>query len=153
MNKTFNSKLLLVLSSLVLLSACGNGDDGGVQQPAPGSLPPAVFVNNDTNNSVSAWSTDATTGALTTLAGSPFDAGAVSEDFVGDSSSIKIDEANLRLYVSNTDGSVTVYDIDSNTAELTLVAGSLFSSGGNQTFGNALYPSQLLRRSKNTIPP
>lgn len=80
-----------------------------------------LYVPNTGSNDVSAYSIDATTGALTTVSGAPFAAG---------NSPLEVtrDPSGRFLYVVNkgaaTDPSISEYTIDSSSGALTRVAGS-----------------------------
>jgi 6-phosphogluconolactonase (cycloisomerase 2 family) len=75
------------------------------------------------NGNVSAYYIDATTGTLTSVAGSPFTAGVATGD-------IKIDPTGHFVYVA-TSPNISVYAIDATSGALTEVAGSPFASGTN----------------------
>ena len=82
--------------------------------------------NNDSPNSVSAYSVNLSTGALTTVAGSPFATGG-DGGFSADIDSLAI--CGSTLYASNTEDSVSVFRINEATGALTAVAGSPFAAG------------------------
>jgi len=72
---------------------------------------------------VSGYSIDAATGALTQFAGSPFAAGTGSV-------SITVDPSGKLAYVANlSSNNVSAYDINANTGVLTALAGSPFAAG------------------------
>ena len=74
-----------------------------------------LYVANNGDNNVSAYTIDQATGALTQIAGSPFPAGAAPL-------AIEIDDAGKLLYVPNSvSKTVTVYSMDSATGKLQTV--------------------------------
>jgi 6-phosphogluconolactonase len=86
-----------------------------------------VYVANSENaaggNSVSAYTINANTGALTPVAGSPFPTGA-------EPGAVMTDPSGKFLYVPNTaDNTISVFAIDANTGALTSVQGSPFAAG------------------------
>jgi 6-phosphogluconolactonase (cycloisomerase 2 family) len=88
------------------------------------STPIFAYVANSGTDTVSAYSVDATTGALTQIAGSPFVAGSAPY-------SVAVNPAGTFAYVSNSgDATVSVYSIDGTTGALTPIAGSPFPTGG-----------------------
>jgi 6-phosphogluconolactonase (cycloisomerase 2 family) len=88
------------------------------------STPIFVYVTNEYTFTVSAYSVDASTGALTPIAGSPFAAGAHPY-------SVAVNPAGTFAYVANSgDNTVSAYSIDVTTGALTPVAGSPFPTGG-----------------------
>ena len=107
----------------------------GALAAIPGSLSPAVFPNSvavdpagrfayvTSNNGVLAYTIDATSGALTTILGSPFHAG------VGPSS-VAVDPKGKFAYVANGAGNnVSGHTIDATTGALTTIPGSPFPAG------------------------
>ena len=84
-----------------------------------------AYVANGTSNNVSAYSINATTGALTQVTGSPFPAGSTP-------SSVTVNPAGTFAYVTNQNSSnVSAYSINATTGALTQVAGSPFTAGTN----------------------
>jgi 6-phosphogluconolactonase (cycloisomerase 2 family) len=88
-----------------------------------------VYVtNSSSSNSVTAFRMDPTTGALTTVAGSPFAAGS-------EPNSVVADLSGRFLYVTNESTStsipstVSAYTIDPTSGALTAIAGSPFAAG------------------------
>jgi len=69
---------------------------------------------------------NATTGALTAVAGSPFDA--VQQDPI----SIAVDPTGKFAFVATYWGDISAYKINASTGALTLVAGSPFNHSANQ---------------------
>lgn len=83
-----------------------------------------VYVANNSND-VSAFTINPTTGALTTVAGSPFAAGT-------GPTAIAVDPGGKFAYaVNGVDGTVSAYTINAGTGALTAVAGSPFTVGAN----------------------
>ncbi len=84
-----------------------------------------AYVANQNSNDVSAYSVDATTGALTAIAGSPFAAGAnpsgVAFDYLG--------TEEFAYVVNAGSNNVSAYSVNMTTGALTAVAGSPFATG------------------------
>jgi 6-phosphogluconolactonase (cycloisomerase 2 family) len=108
---------------------------GGIQPAiATGIAPAAVTIDplgkflyvmngGGAPGSVSAFAIDATAGALTTVAGSPFAAGTAPADFA-------MDASGKFLYVANSGSDdVSAFTIDSTTGALAAVTGSPFGTG------------------------
>jgi 6-phosphogluconolactonase len=86
------------------------------------------------SNAISAYTINSSTGALTTVAGSPFAAGNVPMI-------VRVDPSGRYAYAANMDSnSISAYLINSSTGALIPIAGSPFSSGGGPT-GLAIDPS------------
>jgi len=91
-----------------------------------------LFVANQVNasvsstgNNISVYTINATTGALTAVAGSPFAAGKTP-------SSLMTDPSGKFLYVTNQgDNTISAFTIAADTGVLTPVAGSAFTAGRN----------------------
>ena len=86
-----------------------------------------VYVTNGGDSTVSGYTIDPSTGALTPIAGSPFpaDAGPSSGP-----SAMAVDPSGKFAYVANSGlGTVSGYTIDSSTGALTSIAGSPFAGG------------------------
>lgn len=82
-----------------------------------------VYVANGGSNSVSAYTINPASGALSAVAGSPFAAGS-------DPVSITVDEAGQFAYVANLGSyNVSAYTINPATGALTAVSGSPFPAG------------------------
>lgn len=116
----------------------------GTGWPGGGGVSRFAFVVNshtDSNVSgvtISAYTVDATTGALTAVAGSPF-----STDVSGGSGTmwIDVDPSGRFLYVPNRGAAtVSVFGIDS-TGKLSEIAGSPFASGGGDAFVVEVHPN------------
>lgn len=88
-----------------------------------------VYVTNANSNTISAFSIDTNTGALTPISGSPFASG------VGPWGA-SVDPTGKFLYVTNDgEGTVSAYTIDGTTGSLTPISGSPFVASGNGTVG------------------
>jgi uncharacterized protein (TIGR03437 family) len=104
-----------------------------------------VYTNDSVGvNTVSGWSVD-TTGKLTLLAGSPFatkgNAGNVAlfDDMDFTATRIVASKAANLLFVSNdSDGSISVFNVNASTGTLTLVNGSPFQALGACNTGYSL---------------
>ncbi|MGC2408266.1 MAG: beta-propeller fold lactonase family protein [Candidatus Cybelea sp.] len=86
-----------------------------------------VYVTNDgtSSNNVSAYTVDATSGALTPVVGSPFGAGTGP---VG----VAVDPKGKFVYEANAQSNnIYGYSIDARSGALTPVAGSPFAAGDN----------------------
>ncbi len=119
---------LSVLSGL--LAGCGIGTSS-TTAPPPAAPSTFVYVTNAGANSVSAYKTDSTSGALTAVSGSPFPAGS-------QPMSAALDPAGKFLFVANAGnatgvGTVSAYTIDASSGALTAVADSPFASGDPAT--------------------
>jgi 6-phosphogluconolactonase (cycloisomerase 2 family) len=114
---------LTVLSSMVT-----RGNTNGIavsHGPALTFTPKFAYVANTAGNSVSAFTVDLSTGALTAVAGSPFSTGASTTP-----KSVAADRTGKFLYTANSGtGDVSAFTINSD-GSLTAVAGSPFSTGG-----------------------
>ena len=87
----------------------------------------ATDAINDENGTISAYTINATSGALTPLPGAPFAAGS-SPVFLA------VDSTGKFAYVANaTTASVSAYTIDPTSGALTPVAGSPFAPGTEPT--------------------
>ena len=99
----------------------------GASVPQSIAVDPAtkfVFVGSSAASNVSAFTINATTGALAAVTGSPF------ADPGGSNYGIAVDSSDRFVYVANdTTGSVSAYTITSGTGALNLVFGSPFSAG------------------------
>ena len=107
----------------LLLAGCGGNS---MQAVIPGPVPQNAnfaFVANMNSNTISGFSLDPKTGALSPLAGSPFAAGTGPEF-------MSADPTGKFLFVANSGSSdVSVFQITSQTGTLTPVPGSPFPAG------------------------
>jgi len=95
-----------------------------------------VYVANDASNSISIYTIDATTGALTAVANLSVSAG--SPHFLA------VNPQGRYLYMTNGgSNSVSVYAIDAGTGALTAVSGSPFPTGNNPSSA-AIHPGGTL---------
>jgi 6-phosphogluconolactonase (cycloisomerase 2 family) len=82
-----------------------------------------AYVTNNISADVSAYAINATTGALTAIAGSPIAAGT-------NPRSLTVDPSGKFAFVANRGtNNVSVYTIDAATGALTAIAGSPFATG------------------------
>jgi len=95
---------------------------------APTSSAKFAYVVNSGSNTVSGYSIDATSGALTPLAGSPFVTGFTP-------ASVAVDPTGKFAYVANrASNTVSGYGIDATSGVLTPLAGSPFMTGTSPVF-------------------
>ena len=115
-------RLTAVAALALSLTACWSGSTGTTgQQGASG--PAFAYVAKQGDGTVSAYSIDASTGALTQLTGSPFAAGTYPVF-------VTVNPAGTFAYAANQYGNtVSAYSIDATTGALTPVAGSPFATG------------------------
>jgi YVTN family beta-propeller protein len=107
-----------------------------------------AYVANETSNTISAYSIDASTGALTPIAGSPFAATGTTPVAVA------VDPNGVYLYVANNGSNdVSVYSIDAATGVLTAVGEPVGS--GNGPFALLVDPSDqflfVINKTDNTV--
>src|SRR5260370_41817202 len=101
-----------ICSLLVMIGLAPLGADA---QTAKGSgttnkVPKFAYVANENSSNVSAYTIDHTTGALTSVPGSPFAAGSLP-------SSVAVDPSGNFAYVANCgSNNVSAYSIDSTSA-------------------------------------
>lgn len=98
----------------------------GASVPQSIAVDPAtkfVFVGSSAASNVSAFTINATTGALTGVTGSPF------ADPGGSNYGIAVDSSDRFVYVANGTGSVSAYTITASTGALNLIFGSPFLAG------------------------
>jgi 6-phosphogluconolactonase (cycloisomerase 2 family) len=121
--------LSILLALSLLLASCG-GDVGG--DAASNKIPRFTYVVNGGDNTVSAYTINATTGALTLVPGSPFATGSVPGAFP---ISISVAPSGRFAYVAN-DGSndVWAYIINATTGALTAVPGGPFAPSTDTRF-------------------
>jgi DNA-binding beta-propeller fold protein YncE len=108
-----------------------------------------AYALNSGDNNVSGYTIDPTTGPLTPIAGSPFDAGTFPL-------SVAVDPNGKFVYVANSLGnSVSGYTINPTTGALTPIAGS--PSSGKFTFvanfgDNSMRDTRSTRRAERSRP-
>jgi len=119
--------LFLVPASLICIFALAIGcGTMGNQPSAPGQTTAFAFVSNSGSATVSAFDIS-TTGRLSTIAGSPFTAGAGAEFMA-------FDAVHKVLFVSNQSAnSISAFSVDTGTGMLTAVPGSPFATGARPT--------------------
>src|SRR6185312_11239528 len=95
-----------------------------------------AYVTNENDNTISAYTIDRGTGALTQVAGSPY---ATDTTPI----SVTVNPAGTFAYVANANGSsVSAFSIDQATGALTQISGSPFSVGnGNSPYGITVNPA------------
>jgi 6-phosphogluconolactonase len=88
-----------------------------------------VYVADTADATISAFTLDSTSGALSVVAGSPFPSGGQGTNHgpLG----IAADAAGKYIYVCNASNDISVFTFNSQTGVLTALAGSPFASGGN----------------------
>jgi 6-phosphogluconolactonase len=137
--------LVGALATATFLAACGGTSNGlapstsSEVQSGAGTGEFIYVANSDLDGSssgpysVSAYAANATSGALTQVAGSPFAAG-------NGPLSLAIDPNGTFVYVANVDsGNVSAYSISPTSGALTPVYGSPFAAGSGPT-GVAINP-------------
>ncbi|MGA7092411.1 MAG: beta-propeller fold lactonase family protein, partial [Candidatus Cybelea sp.] len=135
-------RLVAPLFATLAIAACDSGGRSNLPETvsqsslerAPG---PAVaqfaYVANYGSNDVSAYTINATSGALTPVTGSPFGAGTQAYD-------VAIDPDGKFAYVTNYgSNNVSAYTINATSGALTPVTGSPFGAG-IQSLGIAVDP-------------
>jgi len=117
------SEAALIIAALVTAGGCSGGlTSASGPQPQPQQVTAFAFVANLNSNTVSAFQMDST-GALSTVAGSPFATDAGPEFLAADAS-------GKFLFVGNSGtNTVSAFQINATTGALTAVPGSPFSSG------------------------
>ena len=98
-----------------------------------------VYVTNEGSNNISAYSIDATSGALTPVAGSPFGTDSGPNAVAGNVTGTFAFVANQNY--PNGSGSVSVYSIDATSGALTPVTGSPFGDADGEPYGLAVDPT------------
>ncbi len=114
---------------VVALNGCGNffTSDNGSSGGSTGGTPKFVFVSNFNSGgagSVSAFTVDSSTGALTAVTGSPFSSGAGSGP-VG----IAADSGGNFVFMPNQGGGISSFQVNRNSGALAGAAGSPFTAG------------------------
>jgi 6-phosphogluconolactonase len=105
----------------------GTSDVTNIAVTCTTNPPRFAYVANRGSNNVSAYSVDATTGALTAIAGSPFAAGKLPV-------AIAVDSTGSYAYIANqTDATISAFLIDRSTGALTEARGSPFTTGSAPT--------------------
>jgi DNA-binding beta-propeller fold protein YncE len=117
-----NTRMLSWLMLPMLLSLGGCPSDGGPSGITEGVSVPAVAYVANSGGGVSAYTINTTTGALITVAGSPFGAGTTPN-------AVTVSPNGSFVYVANGGGGVSAYTITAGTGVLTPVAGSPFAAG------------------------
>jgi 6-phosphogluconolactonase len=103
-----------------------------------------LYAPDPPANEVVGFVIDSTTGALTSVPGSPFPAGMQPEQVV-------IDPSGHFLYVSDfSGGAISGFTVDSSTGALTTITGSPFFAGGDDPDGMVVHPSGKFLYCTNT---
>jgi 6-phosphogluconolactonase len=95
-----------------------------------------VYVADTADVTISAFTLDSTSGALSVVAGSPFPSGG--QGTINGPLGIVADAAGKYIYVCNASNDISVFTFNSQTGVLTGLAGSPFASGGNAPTGIAV---------------
>ena len=134
-----NQNIALLLCCLSVLAACGGGDggSGGGNLISPGSSSSSsaasvgkfIYIPNNGANTITAYSINATTGALTAIPGAPFATGA--GNFT---SSLAAHPSGRFLYATNLGNtniaaSVSAFVVNNTTGALSLTSGSPYPVG------------------------
>jgi hypothetical protein len=128
--------LSLLMLAMLLINGCGGG-----MAPTPMQAGPTAsfaFIANSEAGNVSAFAID-TSGALFSVPGSPFPAGAGAEFMA-------LDPAHGLLFVANQDANnISAFSVDTNSGLLTPVPGSPFPAGAMLT------ASPWIRRESSSL--
>lgn len=113
-----------LLAATALLIGCTSVGEGFIIPVGEGEVVPRfVFVKNLNDGTVTAFTVNPTTGALTAVAGSPFD--------IGDSPGrfLAVDPTSRFVYVPVFEDTLVVLQVNQTTGALTPVSGSPFDIG------------------------
>lgn len=112
-----------LLAATALILGCGTFGEGFLIPVGEETAPKFVFVKNQWDGTVAAFTVNPTTGALTAVTGSPFD--------IGDccSASLDADPTSRFVYVPVSADSLVVLGVNQSTGALTPVSGSPFDIG------------------------
>jgi 6-phosphogluconolactonase (cycloisomerase 2 family) len=137
LENAWNAKLNVVAGFIVLLSAgvlAGTGCGSGPSNPRPPKLVFAYTANN-ASGSISGYSVDTSTGALSLLSGFPMSIGG-NPDFV------LHDPSGHFLVVSDiVNALIHVYGVNATTGALTEIAPSPYPSAGEEPLAMAFDPT------------
>ena len=120
------------------LAAAGAPSHTG-SDPSSLTLDPSgkfVYVADTADATISAFTLDSVSGALSVVAGSPFPSGG--HGSINGPLGIAADAAGKYIYVCNASNDISVFTFNSQTGVLTALAGSPFASGGNAPSGIAV---------------
>ena len=120
------------------LSAAGAPSHTG-SDPSSVTLDPSgkfVYVADTADATISAFTLNSTSGALSAVSGSPFPSGG--QGSINGPLGIVADAAGKYIYVCNASNDISVFTFNSQTGALTALAGSPFASGGNAPTGIAV---------------
>jgi 6-phosphogluconolactonase len=130
-----------ILSLSLVLSLCLAGAD-----PLGAQTAGFAYVTNGAEDTISAYTINATTGALTPLAGSPFGA------CCGVPVSLAVSANGKFAYVVLQDSNILLaYTFNATTGALTPVAGSPFAQTGSQPFSVTVDPSSQFAYVTNVL--
>jgi len=115
--------ILMFCLSLAWTGCASSSNTGGVNPPPPAAANDFIYVANTAGapSTVSAFTADRTTGVMTELSGSPYNAGS-------NAVAIVADPAGQFLFVANySSGDISVFSINASSGTLTPVSGSPFA--------------------------
>ena len=125
MKTVFGKGVFLGLIIAVSIVACSAGGDGDDNEPIV--FKSYAYAVNFNSNDISAFSINASTGALTSVAGSPFAVGEQPQ-------SVAVDPTHKFAYVGHLwSGALSAFTINAATGALTAIAGSPFMIDGHPT--------------------
>jgi len=117
--------LVGIVILVVDMCACGGGSTQG--PPPPPTQAAFVYTANGGSDGVTALKENVSTGALSTVSGSPFHAGDINENVPG---VITVTPSGKFLYVGSANSAqISAFTINDTTGLLTEVVGSPFPSG------------------------
>jgi 6-phosphogluconolactonase len=125
-------------SATGLLSAAGTPSHTG-SDPSSVTVDPSgkfVYVADTADATISAFTLNSASGALSPISGSPFPSGGQGTN--NGPLGIAADAAGKYIYVCNASNDISVFTFNSQTGVLTALAGSPFASGGNAPTGIAV---------------
>jgi 6-phosphogluconolactonase (cycloisomerase 2 family) len=109
--------------------ACGNDPLYMAIAPVTNGSQGFLYTANIQDNTISAFTVNDTTGALTPISGSPYSGASTLAGLA--ISQTATNSGNLFLYAADQSGHILGYTVDGNTGALTPLAGSPFSSGSS----------------------
>jgi 6-phosphogluconolactonase len=122
--KAISGKAVALGLAFLFTAACGGGSDGGDGGPPATVYKYYAYVARS-DDGVAAYTINSSTGALTTVTGSPFSPSP-------NPSSVAVTPSGQFIYVTSyTSGDISAFRINPATGALTSVTGSPFSAGQN----------------------
>ena len=124
--------LVAVTGLLLLLAGCGGGGGGGgsTAAPPPSNMPRFAYVANSSSISVSAYTINATTGALTPIDADPLTAGIQNFQAGAQAFSVTVDPSGKFAYVANSAADeVSAYTINAISGALTPIDADPLTAG------------------------